>query len=161
MMRDLIKLAILAMGVMLYVACKEDDKIELVDNRSIITNNEVDYLIGRNGDVSIIVSGGFSNKEYSLASVQTKGFVYGLTPEAEVNTRNVIELTEPNQVKGEIENLLIGEIYFIRGYFKMSDGTYFYGNEIQVSTMINERNVKLLKLYISLNLIEHIMDSNR
>ncbi|MDY8134469.1 hypothetical protein [Aquimarina sp. 2201CG5-10] len=128
------------------VSCSnDDDNATPIDDRNFTTNAETDFFINRDGTVNLTISGSFKDGNSSFGSVLSRGFVYGTTSNTEVNANNTVVAAGPqDMLTGAIQNLPSGQTYFIRGYFEMSDNTYFYGNEIQASTNVNASTIRTL-----------------
>jgi hypothetical protein len=133
-------------------SCSTDDAnapAEQEETKSFITDQATEYFINRDGTVKITVTG---NYEYSSISdeVESFGFVYGQSSNPIVNNSNTLTTTAAgiNPSRGNLENLLADVTYYVRGYFELEDGTYFYGNEIQVSTDIDASSTRVLTMII-------------
>ena len=143
---NLLKTISLLFILALTVSCSsDDDSIEPIDTRSFNTESYVDYFINRDGTVDIIVSGEYTDSP-NLGEVTNRGFVYGTTTNPVVNDNNTETALGSNPVNATIRNLAAAQTIFIRGFFEMSDGTYFYGNEIQVSTTIDASNMRSISM---------------
>ena len=132
-------------------SCSKNEDNSIIDNRSIVTNTDVDFFINIDGTVNLVVSGTFNNTTDDLitfGNIQSRGFVFGTSSKQIANSTNTLVLIGPNPLIGYITNLPRGENYFIRGFFKMDDGTYFYGNEIQVSTDLDASTSRTISLEI-------------
>lgn len=146
-MKNLLNSALCLIIITLNLSCSSDDDVPTpIDDRSFTTNTETSFFINHDGTVNLMVSGKFTDLS-SSSTVQSRGFVYGTTTNTEVTATNTVVATGPqNSVTGNIENLPSGKTYFIRGYFEMSDGSYFYGNEIQASTDVDASSTRSLKM---------------
>ncbi|MDO6601002.1 hypothetical protein [Tenacibaculum sp. 1_MG-2023] len=116
------------------------------DNSNFTTNATTDFFINFDGTINLIVSGAFQ-EDSDYGTVADRGFVYGTSSNPIVSINNTTGISGSNSdATGYIENLTSDQTYFIRGYFEYSDGSYFYGNEIEVSTDVDastSRNVTL------------------
>jgi hypothetical protein len=137
-MKNLIRTAFIFLSVISFLGCSNDDEtITPVDHRSFTTNETTDFFINKDGTVNISVSATIQN-DINFGDVINRGFVYGNSSEPEVNSNNIsYAVGEFDSILGYIDGLASGHTYFIRGYFEYSDGTFFYGNEIQASTDVN------------------------
>lgn len=135
LLRNLICLSIIALS---YSCSSDDDSMDSpTDNRSFTIEEDTDYFINFDGTVNLIVSGNFT-EEGDFGTVTNRGFVYGTSSNPVVGSNNTSGILGSNSnVTGNIKNLASGQTYYIRGYFQYSDGTYFYGNEIQASTNVD------------------------
>ncbi len=107
------------------------------DNKYFTTNASTDFFINFDGTVNLIVSGAFQD-DVDFGNVTNRGFVFGTSSNPEVGFNNTsVVYGGSSEATGYIENLTSGQTYFIRGYFEYSDGTFFYGNEIQESTDVD------------------------
>ncbi len=131
----------------LALSCSNDDDVTALGiQRSFTTNADTDFLINSDGTVNLMVSGAFQDTSPS-SSVTSRGFVYGASTNTEVSeTNTVVAIGPQNSVTGDIINLPSGQTYYIRGYFEMSDGTYFYGNEIQSSTDVDASSTRTITM---------------
>lgn len=126
----------------------DDNNIAPIDDRSFTTNTATDFFINHDGTINLMVSGAFTDLSPS-STVRSRGFVYGTTTNTEVNATNtVIAIGPQNSVTGNIQDLPSGRTYFIRGYFEMSDNSFFYGSEIQASTDVDASSTRSLKMEI-------------
>ena len=131
------------------LSCSKDNHSQIVDDRSFSTNEETDFFINRDGTVNLIVSGEFKDGDISFGTVISRGFVYGTTSNLNANSNNTSNVNGTNSATtGYIEGLTSGQTYFIRGYFEMSDGSYFYGNEIQASTNVDASDTRSITMEI-------------
>ncbi|WP_310991530.1 hypothetical protein [Aequorivita marina] len=147
-MKNLFKTVICLLALTLTFSCSsDDDSMEPIDTRSFSTDSNVDYFINRDGTVNIIVSGQYTDSP-NLGDVTNRGFVYGTTTNPVVNGNNTETALGSNPVNATFRNLDTGQTIFIRGFFEMSDGTYFYGNEIQVSTTIDASSTRSISMTI-------------
>jgi len=144
---NILRMAICVSIIALLFSCtKDDEEILPTDDRSFITDATTDYFINIDGSINLSVSGTFSKEDEFGARIE-KGFVFGTASKPEVGTNNTVILEgSSSAATGYIKNLPSGKSYFIRGYFKYDDGTFFYGDEIEVSADIDasaEREVTL------------------
>ncbi|QXP65756.1 hypothetical protein [Polaribacter sp. AHE13PA] len=146
--KNLFKTVICLLTLSLTFSCSSDDDSMKppTDNSNFTTNSNTDFFINFDGTVNLIVSGTFQ-EDSGFGTVTDRGFVYGTSSNPEVGANNTSGISGNNSdATGYIENLTSGQTYFIRGYFEYSDGTHFYGNEIQASTDVDastSRNVTL------------------
>lgn len=135
LLRNLICLSIIALS---YSCSSEDDSMNPpTNNSSFTTNATTDFFINFDGTVNLIVSGNFT-EDGNFGTITNRGFVYGTSSNLVVGSNNTSGISGSNSdTTGYIENLTSGQTYYIRGYFEYSDGTYFYGNEIQASTDVD------------------------
>ncbi|MFD1015109.1 hypothetical protein [Winogradskyella rapida] len=146
-MKNLIKTVFIFLTAISIVGCSNDDEtLNPVDDRSFTTNATTDFFINKDGTVNISVSGTLQDNG-SIGNVINRGFVYGMSSQPEVNPNNTaMALGEFDSVTGYIEGLTPTANYFIRGYFEYDDGTFFYGNEMQVSTDIDASTNRTISL---------------
>ena len=145
------KTVICLLTLSLTFSCSSDeDSIAPIDTRSFITDSNVDYFINRDGTVNIIVSGEYTDSDSPNfgGDVANRGFVYGKTTNSVVNSNNTETALGSNPVNATFRNLDAGQTIYIRGFFEMSDGTYFYGNEIQTSTTIDASSTRSISMTI-------------
>lgn len=147
--KDVIKSLILVFVSITFFNCSSDnDDSEIVDNRSFITNTPNDFFINKDGSVNVSLTATYVDNS-PTNSVIERGFVFGQSSNPTVSTSNIANVHGTNNnATGYIENLTKGQSYFIRGYFKHTDGTYFYGNEIQVSTDVDLSSTRTITLEI-------------
>jgi len=149
--KNLFKTVICLLTLSLTFSCSSDeDSIAPIDTRSFITDSNVDYFINRDGTVNIIVSGEYTDSDSPNfgGDVANRGFVYGKTTNSVVNSNNTETALGSNPVNATFRNLDAGQTIYIRGFFEMSDGTYFYGNEIQTSTTIDASSTRSISMTI-------------
>jgi len=135
-MRNLLMAALFCFSAVVLISCSSDDAV-VKDDRSFVTHADTDYFINRDGTVNIMLTGAFDDGSDKLGNIVRRAFVYGTASKAIVNSNNTAIAVGPGNVKATIENLKRNTSYFIRGFFEMSDGSFFYGNEIQVSTQVD------------------------
>ncbi|WP_179317930.1 hypothetical protein [Winogradskyella undariae] len=148
--KNLFKTVICLLTLSLTYSCSSDDDSmnPPTDNSNFTTNSNTDFFINFDGTVNLIVSGTFQ-EDSGFGTVTDRGFVYGTSSNPEVGANNTSGISGSNSdATGYIENLTSGQTYFIRGYFEYSDGTYFYGNEIQASTDVDASASRDLTLAI-------------
>ncbi|WP_445711561.1 hypothetical protein [Flavobacterium sp.] len=134
----------LAIATLTFSCSSDDDSNPTpMDERNFTTNTNPDFFINRDGTVNLTVTGEYT-EDSSIGNVSEIGFVYGTNSNPEVNANNTVSAIGQNTVEGEIRDLVSGQPYFIRGYLKMSDGSYFYGNEIQASTDVDASTTRSL-----------------
>jgi len=126
-------------------SCSKDDP-SVVDDRSFITNTEVDFFINRDGTVNLTVNGTYNDGSNTFGEVVRREFVYGTTPKPTVNSTNTAIAAGSGNVIGVINNLQRNTTYFIRGFLEMNDGSFFYGNEIQASTNVDASNTRSITI---------------
>lgn len=135
------RIALLFLCTLFFYNCSnsEDKVTEIADNRSFIIDSNTDFFVNKDGTINLILSAVFNDQENTFGTPKNRGFVYSTTSKAAVGNNNAAVLS-PGVTKsftGYINNLPKGKNYFIRGYFEMSNGSYFYGNEIQASTNVD------------------------
>jgi len=126
-------------------SCSSDDAV-VSDDRSFVTHADTDYFINRDGTVDIMLSGAFDDGSENLGNVVRRAFVYGTTLNPKVNASNTAIAAGPGNVSATIKNLKRNTSYFIRGFLEMSDGTFFYGDEIQVSTQVDASQSRTISM---------------
>ncbi|OIQ15314.1 MAG: hypothetical protein BM557_11825 [Flavobacterium sp. MedPE-SWcel] len=148
----LFKVVSLCLLITILSSCSSDDETTpLLDNRSIVTSTNTDFLINYDGTVDLIVTGDFTitgDDILTFGAEESRGFVYSTSSNEAANSTNTIITQGNNPLTGYIEDLPSGNDYFIRGFFKMSDGTYFYGNEILASTDVDASVSRTITLEI-------------
>lgn len=147
-MKNLVKVMLLSLWVVTITCCSKDNQFEIQDNRSFLTNDDVDFFINHDGSVNLILSGKFYDNS-EIGAVVSRGFVYGTNSNPQVNPSNTSAVSGSDKdAVGYLKNLKSDQIYFVRGYFEMSDGAYFYGNEIQASTDVDASKSRTITLSI-------------
>ncbi|CAL2085338.1 hypothetical protein [Tenacibaculum sp. 190524A02b] len=147
-MKKLINQVILFTAILLYVSCSNDQSndIKTIYTKEFITKEVTSTFINRNGTVYLTVSGTFKDTDPN-SNVTERGFVYGLSTAPTVGNSNTELAIGPGEdTSGNFRSLEKGKTYYIRGYFKMSDGSFFYGNEIQASTVVDFSTTRTLKM---------------
>ena len=143
-MRNLVKTFLICLSVLSIYSCSSDDGIEVISSE-FVTANKTGFFINQDGSVNLSINAVFSTGNDLSGDVVSRGFVYGITSKAIPNTNNIEVVTgSQDEATGYIQNLVKGENYFIRGYFELSDGTYFYGNEIQVKVDVDASSTREL-----------------
>lgn len=147
--KNFINLLVYVFILTLSFSCSSDDENNLpADTRSFTTNTNTDFFINKDGTVNIIVTGEFTDSG-TTAEVTRRGFVYGTLTNPEVNDNNTEIALGPNPVNATFKNLERNQTIFIRGFFEMSDGTFFYGNEIKTSTDVSANNTRSISMTIN------------
>lgn len=148
-MKLVVRGVVVAMAALLTVGCSKDDMVDLNYKQSFVTKREAEHFINRDGSVTAIVKGAFEDTNPNSVVVE-RGFVYGLKLDPEVTASNTVVAKGviENAVVGEIKNLEKGKTYYVRGYFKMQTGTFFYGKSVQVLTPSDMKAVRKLALKI-------------
>lgn len=146
-MKNLSRIALIWLSIVIVFSCSGDDDRVVVIPSSFVTNNSTDFFINKDGTVDLTINGAFSTGNDLSGDVVSRGFVYGTTFSTIPNANNTITATGPqNEIIGQLKNLPSGNTYYIRGFFELNDGTYFYGNEIQASTSANASNTRSIKI---------------
>ncbi|WP_442265805.1 hypothetical protein ACSIGC_16130 [Tenacibaculum sp. ZS6-P6] len=147
--KDVIKSIVLVFVSLIFFNCSSDrNEPEIVDKRSFITNTTNDFFINKDGSVNVNLIATYV-EDTSFGNVIEKGFVFGRTSNPTVSTSNTSNVHDASaNATGYIENLIKDETYFIRGYFKYENGTFFYGNEVQVSTNVDVSSTRTITLEI-------------
>lgn len=144
----ILKLLIGLSIVSLIYGCSSDDKDLLpTDDRTFTTDATIDFFINRDASVDLTVTGKFTDSG-SAGEVIRRGFVYGTTKNPEVKADNTEPLLGNNPMYTTFRNLEADQLFFIRGFFEMNDGTFFYGNEIEVSTNVNAKSSRSISMTI-------------
>jgi len=148
-MKNLLKSMIyLTVLTSIMLSCSNDDEsVTPEDNRSFTTDTTTDYFINRDGTINILVTGEFTDNGVAGNTIE-RGFVYGTSTSPTVEANNFAVAIGGNPVNATFYNLATNQNIFIRGYFEMEDGSYFYGNEIQVSTDIDASNSRSIAMNI-------------
>jgi hypothetical protein len=149
MIKHLIKTLIFVSILTLSFSCSnnDDNNITKTDSRQFLTNDTTDFFINRDGTVNILVTGEFTDSGIA-GDVTRRGFVYGTASNPEANDNNTVTASGPNPVHATFMNLDAGNSIFIRGFFEMNDGTFFYGNEIQTSTDVDASSTRSIAMTI-------------
>ena len=129
-------IVLFAFSTIAIFSCSSDDAV-VRDDRSFVTHTDVDYFINRNETVDIMLTGAFDDGSEDFGNIIRRAFVYGTASKPVVNTTNTVIAVGPGNVSAAIKNLKRNTTYFIRGFLEMSDGSFFYGNEIQASTQVD------------------------
>ncbi len=145
-MKKLVNLIVVVVGMVIMFSCSSDDNtVPVIDERSFTTESNTDFFINRDGTVDITVTGEYKDLT-NIGDIKSRGFVYGTSSKTEVSATNTISLRGANPVTGVFEKLPKGKTYYVRGYFEMEDGSYFYGNEVQFSTDVDASTTRTLKM---------------
>ena len=126
-------------------SCSSDDAV-VKDDRSFVTHADTDYFINRDGTVDIMLTGAFDDGSKNLGDIVRRGFVYGTASHPIVNANNTAIAVGPGNVSATIKNLKRNTSYFIRGFLEMNDGSFFYGNEIKVSTQLDASQSRFISM---------------
>jgi len=140
--------------VTLACGCSKDNETTPVDSKSFTTDATTDFFINRDGTINIMVTGKFTDPDINSGVIR-RGFVYGTTPNPEVNADNTMPAggaTNKNE-SATFYGLGTKQTIFIRGFFEYSNGTFFYGNEIQTTTDVEASNTRSIKMAINSKLI--------
>lgn len=140
-------LMFLSITILLFSCSEDNDEILPIDNRSFTTYATTDFFINRDGTINILVTGEFTDNGIAGNVIQ-RGFVYGTSSNPTVESNNSVVAAGPNPVNTTFSNLMADQTIFIRGFFEMEDGTFFYGNEIQTSTDVDASSTRSLKMII-------------
>lgn len=116
-------------------------------HHSITTDSDVDFFINYDGSVSLTVNGDI-NISYGTSSIVIveSGYVYSRTENPVIGTDNTEIALGPNPVHATFYSLPSNQTIFIRGYFKMSDGSTIYGNEIQTTTEVEAGSTRSIAM---------------
>jgi len=145
-MKTLFKVGLFFLSFVLIVSCSNnDDLTNTLDDRNFTTNSNSDFFINYDGTVNITVTAVITDSGIT-DEVKRRGFVYGDISNTKVNVDNTKPLLGNNPLYTTFENLEPGREYFVRGFFEMNDGTFFYGNEIQVSTNVNATSTRSISM---------------
>lgn len=146
-MRNLIKGLLFCMMTLMVVSCSKEDNLNVSQftKKSFVTKKATDFFVNRDGTVNVTVNGGFRDPE---GEGEERGFVYGESSNPLVNLNNTITAAGPIQenVFGVFRNIEKGKVYYVRGYFRLKDGSYFYGKEIVFNTNIDVRKTRKLSM---------------
>lgn len=130
------------------ISCtKDEDNDPVVDHRSIITST--DFFINNDGTVDLMLTGDFvitTEDLLSFGNQKRKGFIYSKTSNETPNSTNTLAVPGPSTAY--LNNLPKGENYYIRGFFQMEDNSYFFGEEIQVTTDVEASSSRTITLEI-------------
>lgn len=140
-MKNLLLAVLLGFCGLVLFSCSSDDAVA-TDDRSFVTHADADYFINRDGTVKLKLTGAFDDGSENLGNVVRRAFVYGTASKPTVNNTNTAIAVGPGNVRATIDHLERNSTYFIRGFLEMSDGSFFYGNEIQASTQIDVSNTR-------------------
>ncbi|CAL2086927.1 conserved protein of unknown function [Tenacibaculum sp. 190524A02b] len=147
-MKKIINQLALLFTIITIVSCSNDtnNDFQIVHTKEFLTKEAESTFINRNGTVYLTVSGSFKDTDPD-SKVTERGFVFGLNSEPTVGDSNTeIAIGPQDNVTGNLRSLEKGKTYYIRGYFKMNDGSFFYGNEIQASTEVDFSTTRTLKM---------------
>ncbi|MCO7185962.1 hypothetical protein NH341_11030 [Tenacibaculum sp. XPcli2-G] len=137
----------LFISIILTNCSSEENEIEIIPT-SFNTSNDFNYFINHNNTVKIYLKGTFKDGN-DLADVTDRGFVYGKSSNPIPNGNNTVVAAGPaDNITGIVDNLQKETTYYIRGYFKLSDNTYFYGNEIKINTSIDASESRSINMII-------------
>jgi len=149
--KNAIKTVICLLTLTLTFGCSSDDDAmnpDPVDTRNFTTDATTDFFINRDGTVNIMVTGAFTDDLDFPTTVERRGFVYGTASNPTVGTNNSTDAAGANPVNATFFNLASNQTIFIRGFFEMSDGSFFYGYEIQTSTDIDASSTRSISMTI-------------
>ncbi|PIA79549.1 hypothetical protein BFR04_01520 [Gaetbulibacter sp. 4G1] len=149
--RSLFKITLLCFFTIV-TSCSSDDDNPTLDDRSFTTDATTDFFINSDGTVNITVTGEFTDSGIA-GNVTSRGFVYGTTSNPEVSNSNTVSASGANPVHATFDGLDAGQTIFIRGFFEMSDGTYFYGNEIQTTTNVDASDTRSITIVMKPELV--------
>lgn len=144
---NILKIVTVLSVILLTFSCSSENEIEPKDDRSFITDATTDFFINRDGTVNLTVTGSFTDSGIAGETIR-RGFVYGTSSKPEVNADNTEPLLGNNPMYTSFGNLEAGQIFFIRGFFEISDCTFFYGEEIQASTNVNAKTSRSITMNI-------------
>ncbi|CAL2106120.1 conserved exported hypothetical protein [Tenacibaculum sp. 190524A02b] len=145
-MRNLFGKIVVLIITLMAVSCSNDEGTAVINyERSFTTKEVTDFFINRDGTVDLTVTGAYKDTDPN-STVSEKGFVYGLAPKPEVGANNTALAggSADSNVVSVLKNLEKGKLYYVRGYFKMSNGSFLYGEEIQASTDVNASTTRTL-----------------
>ncbi len=142
-MRNLWMAVLLGFSAVVLFSCSGDDAV-VKDDRSFVTNTDTDYFINRDETVNIMLTGAFDDGSQDMGSVVRRAFVYGTTPNPVVSSGNTAIAIGPGNVSATLKNLKRNTTYFVRGFLEMSDGSFFYGNQIKASTQVDASQSRLI-----------------
>ncbi|CAL2085344.1 hypothetical protein [Tenacibaculum sp. 190524A02b] len=134
--------------IVFLVGCRNDQDLELklVHTKEFNTDRINGVFINRNGTAYLRVVGSYEDTDPN-SNVIERGFVYGFNTDPEVGDSNTVPaLGEPESVVGHLDWLERNRNFRIRGYFKMNDGSFFYGNEIGANTFFDLSGTRSLEL---------------
>jgi hypothetical protein len=145
-MKIFLKVSLFFLSIVSIVNCTNDENLtNPVDDRSFTTGSTSDFFINYDGTVNITVTAVFTDSGVA-GEVKRRGFVYGNTSNTKVSIDNTEPLLGNNPMYTTFENLEAGRIFFVRGFFEMNDGTFFYGNEIQISTIVDATSTRSISM---------------
>lgn len=146
-MKNLVKVTLCLLSIVSFSCSSDDDtSASVVDNRSFTVYNQTDFFINSDGTVNLSVSGTFTDDSNDI---KNRGFVHDTASKPEVKEGNTTEVAGSNtNATGYIKDLEKGRTYFVRGYFEMSDGSFFYGEEIEVSTDVDASMTRSIAIEI-------------
>lgn len=150
MLKNLSKAVLIVLSMTILFGCSsDDDAVMPLDTRSFTINQNPDFFINSNGTINLSLKGNYTDADFiTYGTVTERGFVYGTSATPVIGTdESVIAIG----INGEIEAFVDGltkQNYFIRGYFKMSDQSIFYGTEVQIDTNIDASETRTITMTI-------------
>lgn len=129
-------------------SCSDEDPVKPIDDRSFTTKEVTDFFINSDGSVDLTITGSFTDSGIA-GKAKRRGFVYGKTQNPEVSSLNTGPLLGSETMYTVLQKLDADETYYVRGFFEMNDGSFFYGNEIQVSTKVDAKNSRSITMVIN------------
>ncbi len=146
-MRNLMKGLLICVITLMAVSCSKEDNLNANQfaKKSFVTKKATDFFVNRDGSVNVTVNGGFQDPR---GEGEERGFVYGESSNPLVNLNNTIVAAGPIQenVFGVFRNIAKGKVYYVRGYFRLKNGSYFYGKEIVFNTNIDASKTRKLSM---------------
>jgi len=153
-MISFLKNVIICLSIIGIYSCSDDGTTSNNDQGQVIPsgfviNEEITYFINHDETINIEVTGAFSTGNDLNGEVLNRGFVYGTSTNPVVDATNTVPVSGAfDAAMGKIVDLPKNQIYYIRGFFEIDDGTYFYGNEIEASTAVNASNTRSIVMEI-------------
>jgi len=145
-MKSIIQSVLIYLCLFSLASCSSDDQLIYEDTRSFVTHDQVDLFINHDGTINLTVTADIYDGT-PIGAIVNKGFVYSSSPNPQVSTTNTVDVrSQYNVATGYIQNVPMESYYYIRGYFEMSDGTYFYGDEVQVDANIDAQSIRKITL---------------
>lgn len=139
-------LYILIVGLFIVGCSKDEIDSSTEDRRSFTVSTTNDFFINKNETVDFKVTAVLKD-DTAVGNIINRGIVYGLSSKPTVSINNTVNVHgASNDAFAYLLNLDKNEIYFVRGYFKMENGTYFYGPEVQLNTNVEASSTRMLSM---------------
>lgn len=126
------------------------DQGSLFKEVDFVLKSQTDFFINRDQTITIKISGNLDTGVLPAGiTITEQGLVYAKTSSPSIaNGASTATINGGSEINGEIV-MDKNNVYFVRGYIKKSDNTYFYGNQIEVNTTIDASSSRTLVMNIN------------